>query len=290
MGFRAAAPATAGFTIGIWLLVSIGSLSGQSATAPSAPATAIANAPVDQQRALLDRYCVTCHNDRLKTANLSLQESDLTTVADHAELWEKVIRKLRAGVMPPPGSAAAARWPSTKVCATGSKTEIDRAAAGKAHPGSVVLHRLNRTEYANAIRDLLDLRIDATTLLPPDDSANGFDNIAGSLTMSPTLLESYTTAAARVARMAVGYWKSPTEATYLASERRVAEPSSRRHAVRHPRRHRRAPRFSGRRRIQVLDPELRYRQLHSRRAAGADHRRRACSRLAVSGRRRCGRA
>jgi hypothetical protein len=80
-----------------------------------------------------------------------------------------------------------------------------------------VLHRLNRTEYANAIRDLLDLQIDVAALLPPDDSANGFDNIAGSLTISPTLLESYATAAARVARMAVGYWKSPTEATYLAT-------------------------------------------------------------------------
>ncbi len=97
------------------------------------------------------------------------------------------------------------------------EAEIDRSTATKVHPGSVVLHRLNRTEYANAIRDLLDLRIDVTTLLPPDDSANGFDNIAGSLTISPTLLESYATAAARVARMAVGYWKSPAEATYLAS-------------------------------------------------------------------------
>jgi hypothetical protein len=97
------------------------------------------------------------------------------------------------------------------------EADIDRAAAAKLNPGSVVLHRLNRTEYANVIRDLLDLRIDVATLLPPDDSANGFDNVAGSLTLSPTLLESYTTAAARVARTAVGYWKSPTEATYLAS-------------------------------------------------------------------------
>src|SRR5204862_7110120 len=88
--------------------------------------------------------------------------------------------------------------------------------SARANPGSVILHRLNRTEYANAVRDLLDLEIDVATLLPPDDSARGFDNIAGALTISPTLLESYTTAAARVARMAVGYWKTPTEATYLA--------------------------------------------------------------------------
>jgi hypothetical protein len=93
---------------------------------------------------------------------------------------------------------------------------MDRKAAAHPNPGSVVLHRLNRTEYANAIRDLLDLQVDVATLLPPDDSARGFDNVAGSLTISPTLLEAYTTAATRIARMAVGYWKSPTAAAYIA--------------------------------------------------------------------------
>jgi hypothetical protein len=209
---------------------SISSLSGQSAPlspaqprspaqTPSTSQTLVAShtAPATQnQRALLDKYCVTCHSDRLKTANLSLQGLDLTKVADHAEVWEKVIRKLRAGVMPPPNIPRPALT-EYEGLRDFLETEIDRVAATKSNPGSVVLHRLNRTEYANVIRDLLDLRIDVTTLLPPDDSANGFDNIAGSLTLSPTLLESYTTAAARVARSAVGYWKSPTEATYLAS-------------------------------------------------------------------------
>src|SRR5206468_12584627 len=96
------------------------------------------------------------------------------------------------------------------------ETEIDRKATTRPNPGAVVLHRLNRTEYANVVRDLLDLDIDVATLLPPDDSARGFDNVAGSLTISPTLLEAYTTAAARISRMAVGYLKSPTEMTYLA--------------------------------------------------------------------------
>jgi hypothetical protein len=175
-----------------------------------------ANRSPEQHRALLDRYCVTCHNDRVRTANLSLQGLDLTKAAERAELWEKVIRKLRAGVMPPPDlpRPALAEYEELRDFLEG---EVDRAAAGKTSPGSIVLHRLNRTEYANAIRDLLDLRIDAAALLPPDDAANGFDNIAGSLTISPTLLDAYTTAAARIARMAVGYWKSPTEATYLAS-------------------------------------------------------------------------
>ena len=158
---------------------------------------------------------MTCHNDRTKTANLSLEKLDLATVGDHPELWEKVVRKLRAGVMPPPDVK---RPPLAEYEALRDflEAEIDRKAATRVNPGAVVLHRLNRTEYANVIRDLLDLEIDVTTLLPPDDSARGFDNIAGSLTISPTLLEAYTTAAARVARMAVGYWKTPTESTYLA--------------------------------------------------------------------------
>ena len=181
-----------------------------SAGSPADPAL------VAKQRALLDQYCVTCHNDRTKTANLSLQNLDLAGVADRAELWERVVRKLRAGVMPPP----AMKRPSLQEydgLRDFLEDEIDRHAAAHVNPGAVVLHRLNRTEYANAIRDLLDLDIDVATLLPPDDSAHGFDNVAGSLTISPTLLDAYTTAATRVARTAVGYWKTPTEATYLAA-------------------------------------------------------------------------
>jgi len=200
--------------LGVLIATSITSLNGQTTT-PSERRTVAVSASSDQPRALLDKYCVTCHNDRLKTANLSLQGLDLTKVADHADVWEKVVRKLRAGVMPPPDTPRPALAEYERL-RDWLEATIDRAAAARAAPGSVVLHRLNRTEYANAIRDLLDLQIDVTALLPPDDSANGFDNIAGSLTISPTLLESYATAAARVSRMAVGYWKSPTESTYLA--------------------------------------------------------------------------
>jgi len=167
------------------------------------------------ERALLDQYCVTCHNDKTKKANLSLEKLDLTTAGDHPELWEKVIRKLRAGVMPPPGM----RRPPLKDyegLRDWLEAEVDRKAAGHTNPGSVILHRLNRTEYANAIHDLLDIEIDPAALLPSDDSARGFDNVAGSLTISPTLLEAYTTAATRIARMAVGYWKSPVMANYIA--------------------------------------------------------------------------
>ena len=165
------------------------------------------------QRAVLDQYCVTCHNDKTKVANFSLEKLDLATAGNHPELWEKVIRKLRAGVMPPPGMK---RPPLGDYEGLRDWLEAEMDNKGAPNPGSVVLHRLNRTEYANVIRDLLDLDIDPAAYLPSDDAARGFDNVAGSLTISPTLLEAYTTAAARIARMAVGYWKSPTMANYIA--------------------------------------------------------------------------
>lgn len=166
-------------------------------------------------RKLLDQYCVGCHNDRTKAANFSLEKADLTKAGEHPEIWERVIRKMRAGMMPPPGlpRPSLVSYERTR---DWFETQMDRAAAGRPNSGSVVLHRLNRTEYANAVRDLLDLEIDAAALLPPDDSARGFDNVAGSLTISPTLLEAYTSAAARIARMAVGFWKSPTEAAFIS--------------------------------------------------------------------------
>src|SRR5262245_15408089 len=173
-------------------------------------------APAAKYRAVLNQYCVTCHNDKTKRANLSLENVDPATIGDHPEVWEKVIRKLRAGVMPPPGVR---RPPLTDYEGLRDwlENEMDQKAAARgANPGYVVLHRLNRTEYANVIRDLLDIEIDPAKFLPPDDSARGFDNVAGSLTISPTLLEAYTTAATRIARMAVGYWKAPTEASYIA--------------------------------------------------------------------------
>src|SRR2546422_3360403 len=165
------------------------------------------------QRALLDQYCVTCHNDRTRRANLTLEKLDLTTVGDNPQLWEKVVRKLRAGVMPPPGMRRPELTAYTGLTEW-LEGQIDRQA--KVNPGTIVLHRLNRAEYANAVRDLVDLEIDPATLLPADDSSRGFDNVAGSLTLSSTLLESYANAAGKVARMAVGYWKTPTERTYIA--------------------------------------------------------------------------
>ena len=185
----------------------------QSAESPLAPSAAPVESLAATERALLNQYCMGCHNERTKRANFSLENLDIAAVGDNPQLWEKVVRKLRAGVMPPPGT----RRPDLTAYSALTdwlETQIDRKA--KVNPGNIVLHRLNRAEYANAVRDLLDLEIDPATLLPADDSSRGFDNVAGSLVLSSTLLESYANAAGKVARMAVGYWKTPTERTYIA--------------------------------------------------------------------------
>ena len=140
------------------LILTVAVLSAQQPAPVQPPRPPAATASAATERALLDRYCVTCHNDKTRTANFSLQNLDLATVGDHAELWEKVVRKLRAGLMPPPG----VRRPSLaeyEGLRNWLESEIDRKAAGRLNPGSIILHRLNRTEYANVIRDLLDLEI-----------------------------------------------------------------------------------------------------------------------------------
>jgi mono/diheme cytochrome c family protein len=161
-----------------------------------------------ESRAVITKYCVTCHNDRAKTAGLSLEGADLADVPSHIDVWEKVVRKVRAGMMPPPGLAAPS--PNAReTLAAWLETRLDRAAASTPNPGRPLVHRLNRAEYSNAIRDLLDLNVDATTLLPSDDASGGFDNIADVLGVSPLLLESYLSAAGRISALAVGDPKTP---------------------------------------------------------------------------------
>ena len=155
------------------------------------------------EQALVDKYCVTCHNARTLSGNLSLAGLDASKPGDHPDVFEKVVRKVRAGLMPPAGVPRPERA-TLDGFATSLETKLDRAAALTPNPGSHLLHRMNRTEYANAIRDLLHLEIDATTLLPADDSSEGFDNIADALRVSPALVERYTSAAVKVSRLAVG--------------------------------------------------------------------------------------
>ena len=163
--------------------------------------------PTEDHQELLDRYCVTCHSDALRdrgTVPVSLESVDLSHVPAEAELWEKVVRKLRTRSMPPVGRPRPDQA-ALDGLATALEEDIDRAAAARRNPGRTEpLHRLNRTEYQNAVRDLLALDIDAAALVPADDQSYGFDNIAGVLKVSPTLLERYMSAAREVSRLAVG--------------------------------------------------------------------------------------
>ena len=175
---------------------------GQAPEAGAVGAEAEA-AEAAEYRAVLDRYCAACHNDRLRTAGLTLESLDVAHVGAGAEVWEKVVRKLRAREMPPPRRprpdeatyAAFVDW---------LETGLDRAAAADPNPGTETAHRLNRTEYVNAVRDLLALEIDGRELLPADDLSYGFDNIADVLSLSPALLERYMLAAGKIAELAVG--------------------------------------------------------------------------------------
>jgi len=195
--------------------MSVVMVSGQTAV----PARQTATAPASQapgmtdQRAALDKYCVACHNAKVNTANLKLDQLDLARLGEQGAVAEKVVRKLRAGMMPPAGMPRpepAAR----EALITWLENELDRTATPHLPPPG--LHRLNRAEYANAIRDLLALEVDPTKFLPSDDSTHGFDNMAGTLTMSPALVEAYLSAAGKISRLAIGNVSTPTQTVYDA--------------------------------------------------------------------------
>ena len=173
-----------------------------AARAPQAqPASVQPGAP--QPRAIVDQYCVGCHNAKARIGGLSLEGLDLANVGQNGAILEKVARKLDRGEMPPAGRPRPDLAVSRGI-ASSLEHALDAAAVAHPNPGRPALHRLNRTEYANAIRDLLGLEIDATELLPPDDSTHGFDNIADVLGVSPELLESYVVAGRKISRLALG--------------------------------------------------------------------------------------
>jgi mono/diheme cytochrome c family protein len=179
----------------------------QPEPAPARTAAARPSVNSSNLQQVVNKYCVGCHNQRTNTSatasGVLLDRADLTRVADDAAMWEKVIKKLRAGAMPPAGMP---RPDATTHDALVSylETTLDRRAAEHPNPGRHLPHRLNRAEYENAIRDLLALEVDASTLLPPDDSIDGFDNNADVLGVSPSLLERYLSAAAKISALAVG--------------------------------------------------------------------------------------
>jgi hypothetical protein len=170
--------------------------------------------PVAAQQALVKQYCAGCHNDRLKSGGFSFSKVDLARPEQNSEQSEKVIRKLRAGMMPPAGMPRPARATIDNF-ANSLESEIDTVALKNPNPGRPALHRLNRVEYVNSVHDLLNLNVNPEDLLPADDMSHGFDNMADVLTISPTLMEAYIRAASKVAYLAVGDLKmTPVVETY----------------------------------------------------------------------------
>ncbi len=190
-------------------------IDGAVAGAPQGGAAPPRQVPTVAHGQVITQYCVGCHNQRAMAGGLALDSVDASKVSAAPEAWEKVLRKLRTGAMPPQG----VKRPDGRVydeLVGWLEGELDRAAAAAPNPGGPIrLHRLNRAEYGNAIRDLLDLEIDPASLLPPDDSAFGFDNIADALGVSPVLMERYLVAAGKISALAVGDMNtSPAAETY----------------------------------------------------------------------------
>ena len=165
-----------------------------------APSSAVAALP---DQALVQKYCTTCHNDRAKTGGVSFEGVSVAEAGAHSEIWEKALVKLRGGMMPPQGMPKPDDATMNAFIVALEHT-LDAQARKSPDPGFKPVHRLNRTEYGNAIRDLLDLEVDVTDLLPADDESHGFDNIAGVLRVSPSLLEQYLSAAGKISSLAVG--------------------------------------------------------------------------------------
>jgi hypothetical protein len=176
---------------------------------------------VDAQRAFLNQYCTACHSEKMKAAGLdssrrlTVDALDPANVEKDREKWELVVRKVRAGQMPPLGMKRPEPAEFNAIV-TAFENELDRTSRPFTPPPG--LHRLNRTEYANVVRDLLDLNIDASKYLPSDDSTSGFDNIAGALGISSTQVEAYVTAAQKISRLAMGYPEEPTLVVYRTRE------------------------------------------------------------------------
>jgi len=182
-------------------LIAVSSLIRNALITAGIASVALAQSAPDPHRQFVTRYCVTCHNDKLKTAGLILDKADIAHPAAEAETWEKVITKLGAEAIPPAGLPRPSKAEADSLIKY-FEMSIDTAAAATPNPGHLQPHRMNRAEYGNAVRDLLGFDVDVATLLPADDENAGFDNIGGKF--SPVLLERYMSAAWNVSREAVG--------------------------------------------------------------------------------------
>ena len=166
------------------------------------PPAAASQPAGDAHRAVLSKYCYTCHNDKLKSGGLALTALDISAPAKNSEAWERIVRKLETGAMPPVGRPRPDKTTADSLVRY-LETDLDRAALASPNPGSPGLQRLNRAEYKNAIHDLLALDFDVTSMLPPDTGSFGFDNNADALTLSPALTERYLSAAAKISQVAL---------------------------------------------------------------------------------------
>jgi mono/diheme cytochrome c family protein len=209
-----------------WLVSLAVVTQGQSPLGAQRPPAAAATGAPEPGAAFLTQYCLGCHNSRARLGDLALDTLDLASVETGAETWEKAVKKIRTGMMPPSGARRPAREALDAFAST-LEARLDRAADVNAGLLTPALHRLNRTEYANAIRDLLALDVDVDTLLPADGSSQGFDNLAEALAVSPSLVQGYVSAAMKISRLAVGDPATiPVQVTYgpppgLAQDRHI---------------------------------------------------------------------
>jgi hypothetical protein len=197
----------------LMLLIFLISVLGYRRVSSTAPAAKPA-APASPEQAFVDQYCAACHNDKARPGGFSFSQVDLLHPEKNAEEGEKIILKLNTGLMPPSGSPRPSS-DALKAFVSTLESRIDASADAHPNPGKPLLHRLNRAEYRNSVRDILDLNIDAEALLPADSITQGFDNLSESLTVTPTLMDAYVAAAGKIARLAVGDTSgSPTGDTF----------------------------------------------------------------------------
>jgi len=200
------------------IVCALGLAASQSQAVSSSQATraAASRTAPNPQQALMNQYCSGCHNADDVAGGMSLEKLDFEKVGRDAETWERIVRKVRTGMMPPSGQPRPPRA-TLDAFATELETRLDKAAAAAPNVGSPAVHRLNRTEYANVIRDLLAIDVDVSTMLPSDDSNEGFDNMAEALGVSPTLIQGYVSAAMKISRRAVGdRTLTPSQTTFVA--------------------------------------------------------------------------
>ena len=213
------------------MLVEFGHLGAVEQAQPAS----VSATSLSSQRALIDGYCVGCHNQRTKTAGIMFDTMDLARLSDDAEVWEKAVRKLRGGMMPPLGGGGLT-GANVEAFVSWLETSLDEAAAAHPNP-DVALHRLNRSEYANAVEDLFGMRIDASALLPKDDEADGFDNVASVLTVSPSFLDRAHLGRTRREQSGTRQSCRPRDQRHVSpSSRNRSGRSGRRAASRHQRR------------------------------------------------------